>query len=111
MKYIQPEVLASSYTCPHCGVISKQEWWLRNWDDIKYQFSSQNPLRVGICDHCHIPTLWVVEKMYYPDTGNSPFPNPEMPESVLKLYLESSNLCWSFFIFVTFAVLLNLFQN
>jgi hypothetical protein len=28
--------------------------------------------------------------MFFPDTGNAPFPNPEMPDSVLKLYLEAS---------------------
>lgn len=28
--------------------------------------------------------------MYFPDTGNAPFPNPEMPEAVLKLYIEAS---------------------
>jgi hypothetical protein len=35
-------------------------------------------------------TLWVQDKMYFPDTGNAPFPNPEMPETVLKLYNEAS---------------------
>ncbi len=92
MKYIQPKVLASSFTCPHCGTISKQEWWLRNWNNREYQFHDENPLRVGICDHCQTPTLWIVDKMYYPDTGNAPFPNVEMPESVLKLYLEASSI-------------------
>ena len=28
--------------------------------------------------------------MYFTDTGNAPFPNPEMPESVLKLYVEAA---------------------
>lgn len=28
--------------------------------------------------------------MYYPDTGNAPFPNSEMPVTVLKLYNEAS---------------------
>jgi phage-related protein len=30
--------------------------------------------------------------MYYPDTGNCPFPNPEMPESVKKLYIEAASI-------------------
>lgn len=30
--------------------------------------------------------------MYYPVNGNAPFPNPEMPKSVLKLYLEASSI-------------------
>ncbi len=28
--------------------------------------------------------------MFYPDNGNAPFPNPEMPEPVLRLYMEAS---------------------
>jgi hypothetical protein len=28
--------------------------------------------------------------MFFPDTGNAPFPNPEMPETVLKLYREAA---------------------
>jgi len=30
--------------------------------------------------------------MYYPNTGNAPFPNPEMPESVRKVYIEASSI-------------------
>jgi len=92
MKYIQPQVFLKSYTCPHCGAISKQDWWTRSWDNSVNHSRSENPLRVGICHHCQSPTLWVEDKMYYPDTGNAPFPNPEMPESVLKLYLEASSI-------------------
>lgn len=90
MKYIQPEVFANSFTCPHCGAIAKQDWWMRDWTgemvshDVKI-----NPLRVGTCQHCNKSTFWVEDKMFYPDNGNAPFPNPEMPESVNKLYMEA----------------------
>lgn len=30
--------------------------------------------------------------MYYPDIENAPFPNPEMPQEVLKLYLEAASI-------------------
>ena len=30
--------------------------------------------------------------MFYPETGSAPFPNPEMPESVKKLYLEAASI-------------------
>ena len=55
--------------------------------------SKIHPLRVGTCQHCNKTTLWVEDKMYFPDSGNAPFPNPEMPESVLKLYLEATSIC------------------
>ncbi len=93
MKYIQPQVFLNSFTCPHCGAIAKQDWWMKTWHghspntDTKIQ-----PLRVGTCQHCQKTTVWIEDKMYFPDTGNAPFPNPEMPESVLKLYLEASSI-------------------
>lgn len=91
MKYIQPQVFLSSFTCPHCGAIAKQDWWMKRWHgDTVNNNKDFHPLRVGICQHCLNTTLWVEEKMYFPDTGIAPFPNPEMPESVLKLYAEAA---------------------
>lgn len=90
MKYIQPIVFEKSFTCPHCGTISQQHWWKRMWNGNDHQNSEYTQLRVGQCQHCNKNTIWVVDKMYFPDTGNAPFPNPEMPETVLKLYSEAS---------------------
>lgn len=91
MKYIQPKVKADSYTCPHCGVLSKQEWNSANW--YLYNENNQaNIIKAGHCQHCNNHTLWINDKMFYPETGLSPFPNPEMPESVKKLYLEAASI-------------------
>ena len=93
MKYIQPQVFLNSFTCPHCGAIAKQDWWMKRWyGDTVNNVRDSHPIRVGTCHHCQKTTLWVEDKMYFPDTGNAPFPNPEMPESVLKLYLEASSI-------------------
>lgn len=91
MKYIQPQVYSDSFTCPHCGAIAKQDWWWRNWFGSQTGNPKENhPIRVGTCQHCNKRTLWIEDKMYFPDTGNAPFPNAEMPNSVLKLYSEAA---------------------
>ena len=90
MKYIQPIVYGKSFTCPHCGTIAKQDWWHRSWDASNYPEKTQNPLKIGTCQHCNKSTVWIVDKMYFPDSGNAPFPNPEMPDSVMRLYIEAS---------------------
>jgi hypothetical protein len=92
MKYIEPKVYANSFTCPHCGVFSKQDWSVDNWDFSGRNISESSVLRVGHCQHCTEHSLWIEENMYYPDNGNSPFPNPEMPESVKKLYFEAASI-------------------
>ena len=93
MNYIEPKAFAKSFTCPHCGTLSKQRWWQTDWKRQRgYQFEEEYPIRIGTCDHCFVSTLWVEDKLYFPDTGNAPFPNPEMPVTVLKLYREASSI-------------------
>ncbi len=94
MKYIQPVVFGESFTCPNCGVLSKQRWVQTDWDlNTRYAGNSpKNTVRVGSCDHCHDKSLWILDKMFYPETGEAPFPNPDMPESVKKLYNEAASI-------------------
>lgn len=93
MKYIQPQVFGKSFTCPHCGVLSLQRWKQSLWDlSSRHPTPDKNPLRVAHCDHCNKHSLWIVDKMYYPETGTAPFPNPDMPEKVKKLYEEAASI-------------------
>ena len=92
MKYVTPTLNSKSFTCPHCGVLAKQEWYTANWKLYLDITSANNVINSGNCQHCNKSTLWVNEKMVFPKTGISPFPNPEMPESVLKLYLEAASI-------------------
>lgn len=94
MKYIQPESFKESFTCPNCGVFSKQNWNWATWGfKTGYRQDYQgNQLRVAHCDHCQKPSLWLNEKMLHPETGSAPFPNPEMPENVKKIYLEAVSI-------------------
>lgn len=94
MKYVQPSVYAESFTCPHsvCGVLAKQDWWHRAWNNQLYGGEDSNPLRVAICQHCKRPSVWVVDRMVYPDVSTAPRANPEMPEDVLALYNEAASI-------------------
>lgn len=93
MKNIIPKAFLNSFTCPHCGVLAKQNWWAIHYDGNRNGLKEYQPIRVGTCDHCNESTLWVFDLMVFPTTGSSPFPNPEMPENVIKLYLEASSIC------------------
>lgn len=92
MKYIAPQVFASPFTCPHCGAIAQQVWWSIHWDMERYRDADHNAIRVGTCTQCSKNTMWIKNRMYYPDTGTAPFPNPEMPDSVRSLYLEAASV-------------------
>ncbi len=92
MKHIQPKLHQQSFTCPNCGVLAKQNWSARG---LKFEnFAEQQKCILGsaTCQHCNETSIWIKNKMYFPDTGNSPFPNPEMPETVKNLYLEAASI-------------------
>ena len=90
MKYIRPIVGEKSFTCPHCNTVSMQSWWSRNWEGSSFSKKESNPLWIGKCHNCEESTVWVNGKLRYPNSGRAPFPNSDMPESVLKLYNEAS---------------------
>lgn len=94
MKYIQPQVFLNAFTCPHCGAISKQDWWMKRLSgDTVNDNRDIHPLRVSICHNCKNSSIWFEEVMYYPDKSNAPIPNTDMPENVLRLYQEAALIC------------------
>ena len=71
MKYIQPQVFLNSFTCPHCGAIAKQDWWMKRWSvDQPNGNKDIHPLRVGTCHHC--------QKQHYGLMIKCTFLTPEM---------------------------------
>lgn len=92
MTYINPVVFGNSFTCPHCGAIAKQNWWNIGFDKKNYSDQESNKIRVGSCDHCEEQTLWIMAEMFYPNVGNAPFPNSEMPQNVKIIYLEAASI-------------------
>ena len=92
MTFIAPEVYERKFTSPHCGAIALQRWHHRNWDFSEYSNASQNPIRIARCDHCGNSSLWLEDKMLYPDVGQAPQPNSDLPDSVKAIYLEAASI-------------------
>jgi hypothetical protein len=88
----QPEVFKDAYTCPHCGVLSKQEWNARSFRFSDHGLTSNSQIRTALCQHCNKYSVWIERKMYFPENGNAPFPNTEMPGSVKDIYLEAASI-------------------
>jgi hypothetical protein len=90
MTFIAPKVYENKFTCPHCSAISLQRWTHRGWNFVEYNAAEYCPIRISRCDHCEKYTLWLDDKMLYPDVGGAPQPNADLPESVKVLYLEAA---------------------
>ena len=92
MKYTAPKPFESKFTCPHCGVLSQHRWWSCLWTSGNTNIPGQHPIRVGTCTQCNQNTLWVFDKMCFPDTGAALPPNSELPKPVMDLYVEAASI-------------------
>ncbi len=97
MTYIAPSILEKSFTCPHCGVLARQQKWgfeIKQPSQALYpEKNIQNaPLRITKCEHCENNCLWIGDTYVYPDRGNAPQPNPDMPENVKNDYEEAARV-------------------
>jgi len=103
MKYIAPESGLKSYTCPYCGVLARQYHYYcsheqmpdvsaRTWVGEGYPNTHKSSIRYSQCEHCGKICLWHFTKMVYPNRGNAPVPNPDMPDDVKKDYDEAASI-------------------
>ena len=96
-KYIHPDNLKESFTCPHCGTLS-----LMHYSVIEYPYPGYKPIldakdmkrgtgwvQIAICHNCKQKTIWIDNIYIYPDIV-AETPNNDMPESVKQLYNEAA---------------------
>jgi hypothetical protein len=101
MDYIAPEINKRAFTCPNCGVYSNQKFLFcidSSWhnDIAHYEFGvnagKDFHFGISICDHCKRICIWRYDQVIYPNRGNAPIPNPDMPEDVREDYEEAAGI-------------------
>ncbi|GFE57492.1 DUF4145 domain-containing protein [Geobacter sp. AOG1] len=97
MKFIAPSIHHKSFTCPHCGVLARQYKWGYELDKASQGVYPEShveiaPLRVTRCENCGSNCLWVGDTYIFPDRGNAPRPNPDMPAEVQSDYEEAARI-------------------
>jgi hypothetical protein len=96
MKFAAPSIKAKSFTCPHCGVLARQYKWGYELKDNSGTYSEpyiENAvLRITRCENCGKNCIWLGETYLFPDRGNAPRPNPDMPEEVQADYEEAARI-------------------
>jgi len=110
-KYYPPIYKEEAFNCPYCGVYTHQVWStlesdaiINTRDDSKnypigYMASigcmaSNNftDVEIAICILCNEYSIWYKEKMIYPDRGNAPMPNPDLPDDIKADYEEAASI-------------------
>lgn len=103
MKYIAPVSGLKAFTCPHCGVLARQYHYYssheripnaptRAWLGEDYPHPNKCSIRYSECEHCGKICLWRFEKMVYPNRGNAPVPNSDIPDEIKKDYEEAASI-------------------
>lgn len=92
-KYIIPQKTLSSYTCPHCNTLSQMdiEEHRMNSDFIESIPCGgyyNSVITMHRCQCCGKKILWIDDECIYPEIVAEEA-NPDMPESVKKLYEEA----------------------
>lgn len=91
-SYVPPVFRKSSFTCPHCGVLTTHNWsdiTLADFDEDLfgsiYTSRCKNP-------ECEESCLWIDQKMERPDKEGVQFPNEDLNEKIKEDYLEASSI-------------------
>lgn len=93
MKYVAPKGGLKSFTCPHCGVLSRQYHFSQgpqlNQDNGYYP---TRPVHTSICEHCEEICLWHFDRLVWPNRGEAPPPNSDLPADVKADYEEAASV-------------------
>lgn len=94
MDHIAPSIDTKSFTCPHCGTIARQ-YHFRATDKLGgtnngLGYNQGLPVHSTVCEHCNGFCLWYKRDLVYPNRGDAPSPNPDMPAEVKSDYEEAA---------------------
>ena len=79
-----------AFNCPHCQVYAKQDWTV----NVQGQFGSTNrsfqEKAFSLCHHCIKTSIWIEDKLVYPESTQAPPVNTDLPEDIQVDYNEAS---------------------
>ena len=115
MKQVPPSVSKTAFNCPHCDVLTTQEWYLLYVGSLQ---SGRSPLGAGLigwdlniqvcqdrkvsrklsdvlasqCFDCRRISVWIDSKIVHPQRGTAPAANADLPEDIRRDYDEASSI-------------------
>lgn len=86
--YIPPKLGNSGFNCPHCNAYANQIWY-SVFADNRFNVPG---IKIAICSHCNLYSIWQDGILIFPDVSNAPMPNPDLPEDVKPDYMEARSI-------------------
>lgn len=79
-----------SFNCPHCNAYAHQIWFQISLYRAGYGGHEGVPdLKIARCSHCNRYSLWLNDKMIYPEESGIQMPNPDLRDDIKADYIEA----------------------
>lgn len=89
--YKSPQFSETSFNCPICNAFAEQSW-STVYIKIGGGFTSIDSSCVSRCSHCRDYSIWVDEKLIYPNLSTAPHPSSDLPEEIKNDYEEAREI-------------------
>lgn len=80
-----------SFNCPHCNAYSHQTWE-RICTPSKMRYEEIPDLMIAWCIHCGQYSIWLKDKMIYPEESGIQMPNPDLRDDIKADYNEARSI-------------------
>jgi hypothetical protein len=94
-EYVLPQKDLEAFNCANCHVYCRQAWFFmrgaEKFNGFGLQFQDHR-FRVSECEHCRFPTIWLDDRMLYPNNGGAEPPNPDLPADIRGDYDEARSI-------------------
>ncbi len=89
--FTPPQFELKAFNCPHCNAYAQHEWQVLSF--FRYGVRKNFPEFVRVeCAHCGNYSLWLEERMLYPEASGIPMPNSDLDEDIKTDYLEARSI-------------------
>lgn len=94
-EYVLPGLKLPAFNCANCHVYCRQNWFYMQGSSRSDGFGTifeDDKFMVSQCEHCLYPTIWLGERMIYPNTGIAEPPNPDLSDEIKRDYEEAREI-------------------
>lgn len=117
MKFVAPSIKLSAFNCPYCKAYAHQRWYSsqagfseiqapQHYVDLQ---TAHHPPTLNTnakaggswyvkntffscCANCNRVAIWVRDRIVFPQTGDAPSANPDMPVDIRRDYDEADTI-------------------
>jgi hypothetical protein len=88
-----PVFKEESFNCPHCNAYSHQTWYQTTDGHSGHGGYTDIPnLMIAWCARCNQYSLWLHDKMIYPEESGIQLPNPDLRDDIKADYNEARSI-------------------